>query len=56
MAVTLAVVSTPLSWLFTTANRHHSGILMSPGIAAFLLAWAAASAVAGVFAIAGSVV
>lgn len=56
MAVLIAILSTPLSWIFTAAYRQHNGFLIGLSILAFLLAWAIGAALSGVFAITGSAV
>ena len=56
MAVLIAVLSSPLSWMFTFAQRHHSGFLIALSMLAFLLAWALAAALSGLFVVTGSAV
>ena len=56
MAVLLAILGTPLVWIFTMADRHHNALLIALSVLAFFLAWAIAAALAGLFAITGSAV
>jgi hypothetical protein len=56
MAVLLAILGTPLVWIFNLADRHHSAPLIALSILAFFLAWALAAALVGVFAITASAV
>ena len=56
MALVLAILSTPLVWIFNAAYNHHNAFLIAASMLSFLLAWAIAAAVAGLFAITGSAV
>jgi hypothetical protein len=56
MAILMAILGTPLVWIFTLADRHHNAFLIALSILAFLLAWAIAAALVGVFAITASAV
>lgn len=56
MAILLGIIATPLSWIFTTAYRHHNPLLVSLSMVVFVLAWAVISALAGVFSIMSSAV
>ncbi|MCG2795991.1 MAG: hypothetical protein L6427_09035 [Actinomycetia bacterium] len=56
MAMLIAILGSPLSWLFTVANRHHNGFLIALSMLAFLVAWALAAALSGVFAITASAI
>jgi len=53
-AIVIAILSTPLSWIFNTADKHHNAFLIALSLVAFLLAWAIASAIAGIFSITAS--
>lgn len=55
-AILLALLATPLTWLFATAYRQQNPLLISLSILGFLLTWAAAAALAGGFAVTGSAV
>jgi len=54
MAIVVSVLSVPLSWVFTTADKHHNAFLIALSILAIALAWAVASAFAGIFSITAS--
>lgn len=54
MAIVVAVLSTPVSWIFSTADKHHNAFLIALSILVLLLAWAIASAFAGIFSITAS--
>ena len=54
MAIVLAVLATPLSWIFNAADVHHNAFIIAASIVAFILAWAVAAAFAGIFSILGS--
>ncbi len=54
MAIVITVLSVPLSWIFTVADRHHNAFLIALSILALAAAWAAASACAGIFSITAS--
>lgn len=54
MAILLGILATPLVTLFNVSYRHQNPLLISFSIVVFLLAWALASALVGVFAITGS--
>ncbi|MBU4179799.1 MAG: hypothetical protein KJ625_07680, partial [Actinobacteria bacterium] len=54
MAILIAILGSPLSWIFTMANRHHNGFLIALSMLAFLIAWALAAALSAVFAITAS--
>ncbi len=56
MAVVLALLGTPLAWIFNAATEHHNAFTIALSMLAFMLAWCAAAAVAGIFAITGSAV
>lgn len=56
MAILIAILGSPLSWIFTVANRHHNGFLIALSMLAFLIAWALAAALSGVFAITASAI
>ncbi len=54
MAILIAILGSPLSSIFTAANRHHNGFLIALSILVFLIAWALAAALSAVFAITAS--
>lgn len=54
MAIVVTVLSIPLSWIFTAADRHHNAFLIALSILALAAAWGAASACAGIFSITAS--
>lgn len=54
MAIVVAILSTPLSWIFTYADKHHNAFLIALSIIAFMVAWVVASAFAGIFSITAS--
>jgi hypothetical protein len=56
MVVVLALLGTPLAWLFSAATEHHNAFTIALSMLAFMLAWGVAAAVAGIFAITGSAV
>jgi hypothetical protein len=56
MALLLALLSTPLVWIFSAADRHHNVFLIALSMLSFLVAWVVAAALAGLFAITGSAV
>lgn len=56
MAIVLAILATPLVGIFNAANTHHNPFTIAASIVLFILAWAIASAIAGVFSITGSAV
>ncbi|HEY5532162.1 MAG TPA: hypothetical protein VIK22_09200 [Candidatus Anoxymicrobiaceae bacterium] len=53
-AIVIALLSSPLSWVFTTADKQHNAFLIALSMVAFILAWAIASATAGIFSITAS--
>ena len=55
-AILLALLSTPLVWVFTLAERHHNMFLTAFSILVYLVAWAIVAALLGVFVIMGSAV
>ncbi|MHB8895094.1 MAG: DUF7544 domain-containing protein [Candidatus Geothermincolia bacterium] len=54
MAIVVAILSTPLSWIFTTADKNHNFFLIVLSVVALMVAWAIASAFAGIFSITAS--
>jgi hypothetical protein len=56
MAVLIAILGSPLSWIFTLTYRHHNGFLVALSMVAFLVAWALAAALSGVFAVTASAI
>lgn len=54
MAIVVAILGSPLAWLFRVADQHHNAFLIGLSMAAFLAVWAMASAVAGLFSITAS--
>jgi len=54
MVILITVLATPLSWVFTVADRHHNVIFVALSASSFAIAWAIASATAGVFSITAS--
>lgn len=54
MAVLIAILATPLSWIFNAARGNNNWLLVALSMVAFGLAWAAAAALAGVFSITAS--
>lgn len=53
-AIVIAILSSPLSWIFNAADKHHNAFLIALSLLAFVLAWAIASAIAGIFSITAS--
>ena len=53
-AIVIAILSSPLSWIFNAADKHHNAFLIALSLVAFLLAWGVASAIAGIFSITAS--
>jgi hypothetical protein len=55
-AILLALLSTPLVWVFTLAERHHNMFLTAFSILVYLVVWAIVAALLGVFVIMSSAV
>jgi hypothetical protein len=56
MAVLIAILGSPLSWIFTYTYRHHNGFLVALSMMAFLASWALAAALSGVFGVTASAI
>jgi hypothetical protein len=54
MAIVIAILGTPLSWIFNVADKHHNPFMIAVSMVAFIIAWAVAAAAAGVFSITAS--
>ena len=54
MAIIIAILGTPLSWIFNAADKHHNAFLIALSMVAFFIAWLVAAAAAGIFSITAS--
>jgi hypothetical protein len=54
MAIIIAILGTPLSWIFNAADKHHNAFLIALSMVAFVIAWSVAAAAAGIFSITAS--